>query len=80
MIQCCVGLGDSCVLCAAQSVAHTANYNVHVRYIDVITSLVSIVYRGYGSEKVTSQREDEMDLTLTSLRVISMVRGHVILT
>jgi hypothetical protein len=40
--------------------------------------LVSIEYGGYGCEKVTSQSEDEMDLTLTSLRVISMVRGHVI--
>jgi hypothetical protein len=68
------------MLCAAPSVAHTANYNVHVRYIDVITSLVSIEYGGYGCEKVTSQSEDEMDLTLASLRVISMVRGHVIVT
>jgi hypothetical protein len=47
---------------------------------DVITSLVSIEYGGYGCEKVTSQNKDEMDLTLTSLRVISMVRGHVIVT
>jgi hypothetical protein len=47
-------------------------------FFDVITSLVSIEYGGYGCEKVTSQSEDEMDLTLTSLRVISMVRGHVI--
>jgi hypothetical protein len=47
---------------------------------DVITSLVSIEYGGYGCEKVTSQCEDEIYLTLTSLRVISMVRGHVIVT
>jgi hypothetical protein len=51
---------------------------VHNFIFDVITSLVSIEYGGYGCEKVTSQSEDEVDLTLTSLRVISMVRGHVI--
>jgi hypothetical protein len=45
---------------------------------DVITSLVSIEYGWYGCEKVTSQSEDEMNLKLTSLQVISMVRGHVI--
>jgi hypothetical protein len=60
---------------------HTSSgHKQKITLIDVITSLVSIEYGGYGCEKVTSQSEDEMDLTLTSLRVISMVRGHVIVT
>jgi hypothetical protein len=53
---------------------------IYAQFFDVITSLVSIEYGGYGCDKVTSQSEDDMDLTLTSLRVISMVRGHVIVT
>jgi hypothetical protein len=45
---------------------------------DVITSLVSLDYWGYGCEKVTSLREATLEKSgVTSLRDISIVGGHV---
>jgi hypothetical protein len=44
---------------------------------DVITSLVSLVYRGFRCEKVTSHGYSYSKCSVTSLRDISIVGDHV---